>query len=154
MRAPTSWRPSVWRPCLYAPGQHPAQLLGPVRDVLFPIFAFGGFLAGMLLWVQFTRWIGLLYVTWQKNSGDFLGPPKRRLIWAIPFLAVLHPAPWLVGAAAIFAFRSIRADVGGSPTWFFGGLSFALLFMIVSTAMTVARWRRLRNLQSKNSVSR
>jgi hypothetical protein len=116
-------------------------------DLVTPIFGFAGFFAGMILWVQFTRWMGLLYVSGSKDGGDFLGPPKRRLLWAIPFLAVLHPAPWLIGAAGIFAFRALRADAGGGGTWFFGGLSLALLFMILTTVSVLARWRNLRRSQ-------
>jgi hypothetical protein len=116
-------------------------------DVVTPIFGFAGFFAGMILWVQFTRWVGLLYVSGSKEGGDFLGPPKRRLLWAFPFLALLHPAPWLLGVAGIFAFRDLRAYAGGSGTWFFGGLFLALLFMIPTTVSVLARWRHLRRSQ-------
>ena len=71
-----------------------------MSEVITPLLGFAGLFAGMLLWVQFTRWVALLYVSGSKEGGDFLGPPKRRLLWATPFLALLHPAPWLVGAAA------------------------------------------------------
>ena len=116
-------------------------------DIVTPIFGFAGFLAGMILWVQFTRWVGLLYVSGSREGGDFLGPPKRRLLWAIPFLALLHPAPWLIGMAGIFAFRAFRADADGSGAWFFGGLSLALLFMTLTTVSVLARWRHLRRSQ-------
>ena len=104
------------------------------------MFGLAGFIAGVILWVQFTRWIGLLYVSVSKQGGDFLGPPKRRLLWAIPFVALLHPAPWLVAAAALFAVRALRSEAEGSGVWFFCGLSIALLLMGLTTALTLARW--------------
>jgi hypothetical protein len=38
----------------------------------------------------------LVYTTVTPQSGDFLGPAKRRLMWASPFLFLFHPAPYLV----------------------------------------------------------
>jgi hypothetical protein len=128
-----------------------------MSDVLTPFLGFAGLLAGMLLWAQFTRWVGLLYVSGSKEGGDFLGPPKRRLLWAIPFLALLHPAPWLLGAAVFFAFRATRGDMGAGGSWFFGGLALALLFMILITLAVLARWRRVRQSQvggPNNSLER
>ena len=119
-----------------------------MSDVTTPIFGVAGVLAGTFLWLQFIRWMGLLYVAGSKEGGDFLGPPKRRLLWAIPFIALLHPAPWLICIAGICAFRAIRADAGGIGTWFFGGLIIAQLQMIHTTAITLTRWRRLRHSQA------
>src|SRR3954466_7260583 len=116
-----------------------------------PLLAFAGFFSGMLLWLQFTRWAILLYVSASKNGGDFLGPPKRRLLWAIPFLALLHPAPWLLGAAVFFMFRAMRGDTGAGWSWFLGGLALALVFMLLSTLTMLARWRRLRHSQPSGS---
>jgi hypothetical protein len=113
-----------------------------VRDVFTPLVGIAGFVAGLLLWTQLTRWAVLLHASVVKQGGDFLGPPKRRLLWVIPFVALLHPAPWLIGVAGIFAFRAFRSDAGGGGTWFFGGLSAALLFMAVTTVTLLARWRR------------
>lgn len=83
-----------------------------------------------------------------KHGGDFLGPPKRRLLWATPALALLHPAPWLIGVAAVLGFRTFRADSTEGWGWFFGGLSLAFLLMILSTMAVLVRWRRLRHSES------
>jgi hypothetical protein len=117
-------------------------------DVITPIVALPGFFAGMFLWAQCTRWVGLLYVSVSKDGGDFLGPRKRRLLWAVPFLALLHPAPWLTGAAVLFAFRTFRGDAAPGWSWFFGGLALALLFMLLGTLTVIVRWRHLRKLQA------
>jgi hypothetical protein len=108
------------------------------------LLGFAGLIAGMLLWVHVMRWVGLLYVSQAKDGGDFLGPPKRRLLWALPVFALLHPAPWLVGATAFVAFRAFRAGAASGWRWFFGGLILALLYMILMTLTAFARWRRAR----------
>jgi hypothetical protein len=118
-----------------------------MSEVITPLVGFAGIFAGMLLWVQFTRWVALLYVSGSKEGGDFLGPPKRRLLWATPFLALLHPAPWLVGTATFFAFRTLRGNTSTEWKWFFGGMALALLFMGGSTLAVFARWRHMRHSQ-------
>ena len=118
-----------------------------MRDAFTPFFGVAGFIAGLLLSTQLTRWAVLLYESGSKQGGDFLGPPRRRLLWAMPFVALLHPAPWLTGVAGVFTFRAIRADAWGGGTWFFGGLSAALLFMAFTAVTLLTRWRRIRHLQ-------
>ena len=103
---------------------------------------FAGFFVGMLLWVQFTRWLGLLFVSGSRHGGDFLGEPKRRLIWAIPFLGLLHPAPWLLAAAAYLGYRAFHGDLAAGWNWFFGGLLLAFTFMLATAASAILRWRR------------
>lgn len=110
--------------------------------VLSPGLALVGFLAGLLLWAQLTRWVGLLYVSGSREGGDFLGPPKRRLIWAIPLLTLLHPTPWIIGAAILFAFRAFTGSLGPGWAWFFGGLSIAILFMGSIAIAMISRWRK------------
>jgi hypothetical protein len=107
-----------------------------------------GFVAGMLLWTQLTRWVGLLYVSGSKEGGDFLGPPKRRLAWAIPMIGLLHPAPWLICLAIFFAIRAYQSHAGEGWAWFFGGLLLAILFMILGTVVALARWRRLQQSEA------
>jgi hypothetical protein len=66
------------------------------------------------------------------------------LIWATPFLAILHPAPWLIVAAVFAGRHKLRADSGTGWEWFYGGLVLALLLMIISTAIALLRWHRHR----------
>jgi hypothetical protein len=101
-----------------------------------------GIVAGMFLWAQMTRWVVLLYVSGSREGGDFLGPPKRRLIWAIPFLTLLHPTPWIIGAAIFFAIRAFRGSIGPGWAWFFGGVSIAILLMSSITVAMIAHWRK------------
>jgi hypothetical protein len=115
-----------------------------MSEVAIPALSVLGFFVGMLLWTQLTRWVGLLYVSCSKLGGDFLGPPKRRLLWAVPIVGLLHPAPWLFFAAVFFGIRAYRSHAAEGWAWLFGGLALAILFMILSTVVTLTRWRRSR----------
>ena len=115
-----------------------------MTEVATPALSVLGFFAGTLLWTQFTRWVGLIYVSGSKHGGDFLGPPRRRLLWAAPVVGLLHPAPWLIVAAAYLGIRAYRFHAGEGWAWFFGGLSLALLLMTLTTVLALGRWRRLR----------
>jgi hypothetical protein len=64
------------------------------------------------------------------------------LIWVVPLVALLHPAPWFVGAAVVLVFRTFRGDIAGPWSWFFGALFISLLLMLLSTLVFIARWRR------------
>lgn len=67
------------------------------------------------------HWVSLVHISFGKLGGDFLGAPKRRLIWATPLILLLHPAPYLVAgvlAASVLAFSG-RLPVGWC--WFIAG---------------------------------
>jgi hypothetical protein len=103
-----------------------------------------GFVAGLLLWVQLARWMLLLYVSGSKDGGDFLGPPRKRLLWALPFMALLHPAPWLIGATGFFGMRTMVGNSATGAKWFFGGLFLAVLLMSLTALLLLVRWHRSR----------
>jgi len=103
-----------------------------------------GFFVGLSFWTQFTRWVVLMATTGSKHGGDFLGPPRRRLLWAVPFVAVLHPVPWRLGAGVIASFMSFHNAAGFGWTWFFGGLWLGVLLMALTTAVVLARVRRVK----------
>src|SRR4051794_36051313 len=104
-----------------------------MSDIALPAFGFLGFFAGLLFVAQFTRWGVLVHVTCSMHGGDFLGAPRRRLIWATPFVALLHPVPWLMFAAAVLGYRTLAANTASGWSWFFGGLSLAILFLLFTT---------------------
>ena len=120
-----------------------------MADLISPGLALTGFLSGMFLWVQITRWVGLLYVAASKEGGDFLGPPKRRLLWAAPFISLLHPTPWLIGAIAFFAYHAFRGAIDPGWTWFFGGVTVAVMFMATTTVAMIARWKHSASSQER-----
>jgi hypothetical protein len=114
-----------------------------MNDVATPAFGLMGFLAGTLLWTQLTRWVLLLYTVGSKHGGDYLGPPKRRLIWAAPIVGLIHPAPWLICVTVFLGVHAYRVQAGARWAWFYGGLSLAILLMIFSTAMALTRGAKL-----------
>jgi hypothetical protein len=110
----------------------------------FPVLvllAVVGFLVGTLYLTQVSRWFALIYVTVQKDGGDFLGPPKRRLLWALPLVAVLHPGLWLVLAIPIVTFRAIQSP-SEKLTWLLAGFYLAISLMALTMIATFKRVRR------------
>jgi hypothetical protein len=60
-----------------------------------------GFGFSLFATTQIFRWISLLSITLAKHGGDFLGEPKRRFLWACPFVSLLHPGFWLASLVFI-----------------------------------------------------
>ena len=103
------------------------------------LFAFAlGFFAATLLVSAISHWAALLVTVLGKQGGDFLGPPKRRLLWAAP-LAIVHPAPFLMVAALMGGAMAGLALLGRSWEWFFVGLYGALAYVGLLASMA---WRR------------
>lgn len=100
-------------------------------------FALGFFAAALLLSVV-GHWAAVLGAVLGKHGGDFLGPPKRRLLWAAP-LAIVHPAPFLIVAALAGGVMAGLVLLGRSWEWFFAGLYGALAYVGVFASMA---WRR------------
>ena len=103
-----------------------------------------GFLCGLFLWMQFLRWFALIHVTVAKEGGDFLGPPKRRLVWATPLVAALHPAPWLISGIAFAGVLSFRDDTATRAHGFFVALGVGVLIQALGALLTLRRIRRAR----------
>jgi hypothetical protein len=55
------------------------------------IWFVGGFFAGQLVSSIAARFLGLVLTSVAKHGGEFLGPPRRRLLGVLPIAAVLHP---------------------------------------------------------------
>src|SRR5258706_14580420 len=82
---------------------------GPMSGVML------GVLAGFTVSSITGHWLTLVMVSMAKHGGDFLGPPRRRVICLPPFATLLHPCAWLVGAALYF---TGRIPFGGvDPLW-------------------------------------
>jgi hypothetical protein len=104
-----------------------------VQTVLLPIDILAGFLVAGVWVVQLTRWGLLIGVAIGKHGGDFLGAPRRRLLWALPFIALLHPAPYLLAAAIGLAVYSLQGDASDAVRAFTGGfyLYVTLMSMLI-----------------------
>jgi len=116
-----------------------------VDVLLVPAFGFLGFFAGTLFSSQVMRWGALLWVSTTTHGGDFLGPPKRRLLWALPFVALFHSAPYLIALLIILTICTLQGKVGSPWLWFLGGFYTYLVIMSL-TLLKAYRKRRMRNV--------
>ena len=92
-----------------------------VDALLAPALGFLGFFAGTIFGTQILRWGALLWVSTTTHGGDFLGPPKRRLLWVFPFVLLLHPAPYLVAFIVVFTVWALQGKVASIWLWLLGG---------------------------------
>jgi hypothetical protein len=110
-------------------------------DLLFvPFLAIAGFFAGSLFFQQILRWGALIWVATTTHGGDFLGPPRRRLLWVLPFVVLLHPAPYLVAFLIGLTVWALLGKAGPVWPWLLGGFYLNLTF----SGLVVLRSYRLR----------
>lgn len=104
-----------------------------------------GSLAAVILLPQLLRWLTLIYTAITPQGGDFLGPRKRRLLWALPLLFLVHPMPYLtIGLITV----SALALLGRMPalwTWLLLGFYLYAVFLSLLIAAKIARQRRARS---------
>jgi hypothetical protein len=115
-------------------------------DTALPIMAILGFFTGPLLVRQILRWIALLVATTAKQGGDFLGPPRRRLLWVVPFVVVFHPGLYLISALIVGTGFCLLKGSGGGWGWFLVGL---YIYLIVSGVSIASKYRRFRRKSRK-----
>jgi hypothetical protein len=116
---------------------------------LYPLLFIAGVFAGTLAVSRILHWVSLIRTSVGKHGGDFLGAPKRRLIWVTPFILLFHPALYLVlGLLAV----SALAIVGRMPAgwrWFIAGFyAYAVIGGLLVLNVMRKRSSR-RNQQSK-----
>jgi hypothetical protein len=116
-----------------------------VETLLLPLFLLVGFIGGGFLVTQLMRWGLLVWVLLTKHGGDFLGAPRRRLLWVFPFVALLHPAPYLLVAVVLALYRMFQGKVGVPLLCVLLGLA-VYLAMTGLTTLKVLRLRRRRRL--------
>ena len=101
-----------------------------------------GFISGMVVVPLLLRWAALLHITLGLHGGDFLGPPKRRLLWATPLVLLVHPAPYfLVGAVAV-AVLAARGRISGGLGWLLAGFCASALYMGMIVTLTALKGRK------------
>jgi hypothetical protein len=101
-----------------------------------------GFVAGQVFWATVGRWLGLVLTSTAKHGGDFLGPPRRRLIAMLPFAAVLHPGLWLVLVVLYFTVRILTGRLGSFWTW------TAVCFYSTVALLTIGTYLRMKRGRS------
>src|SRR5215472_2565269 len=97
------------------------------------------------------RWAALLHTTLGLHGGDFLGPPKRRLLWATPLVLLVHPAPYFLVGAVIIVVLAVRGRISGGWVWLLVGFCAYALFMGIMIAMRARLLRRKRVSTARNA---
>ena len=115
-------------------------------EMALPIVAILGLFAGSIVLQQVLRWIALLWVTTAKQEGDFLGPPRRRLLWVAPFVVFLHPGPYIIGALVVITGFGLLNRLSAVWVWFLLGL---YIYVIVSGLSIASRYYRIRRRSRK-----
>jgi hypothetical protein len=110
------------------------------------IIATLGLVAGSVVVQQVLRWIALLSVAISKQGGDFLGPPRRRLLWLVPLVVFLHPGLYLIGALVVITGCCLLNRLSGEWSWFLGGL---YIYPIMSGLAAASMYRRFRRKSRK-----
>jgi uncharacterized membrane protein YhhN len=110
-------------------------------ETALPIMAILDFFTGSLVIQQILRWITLLSVATAKQGDDFLGPPRRRLLWVVPFVVFFHPGLYMIGALIVSTGFCLLNRPGGESGWFLLGLCFNV---IVSGLLIASKYRRIR----------
>jgi hypothetical protein len=103
----------------------------------------GAFL-GMIFVPQLIRWILLLHTTFRLQEGDFLGAPKRRLLWFAPFVLLFHPVPYITAGIAVVSVLAIAGRLASAWSWFLGGFyaySLAMAVLIVPKLLVLRKRR-------------
>ena len=115
-----------------------------VDVLLAPILVLAGFFAGSLFFQHVVRWGALIWVSTTTHGGDFLGPPRRRLLWVFPFVALLHPAPYLFTFLIVSTVWALQGKVGSILPWLLAGfyLNFAFSGLVMLRSYRLQRQRR------------
>jgi hypothetical protein len=108
-----------------------------------------GFLVAMVSLGPILHWAVLFRTTLGLHGGDFLGPPKRRLLWAAPFVLLFHPVPFFVVGACVVTVLAALGRLSSGWLWFLAGFyTYALLMgLLVLASLRKAR-RRMRGARN------
>jgi hypothetical protein len=96
----------------------------------------------MVLVPQLLRWAFLVHTTFQPPGGDFLGAPRRRLLWAAPFVVLFHPLPYVVAGSVVVATLAMRGRTSAGWLWFLVGFYACALLMGIMLALRLLSVRR------------
>lgn len=106
-----------------------------------PAIAIAGFFSAALVVTQGLRCVALLGLAFSPHGGDFLGPPRRRLLWIAPFVVLFHPGAYLLSALVVLTFLYLQNRLASGWGWFFAGVCVYFVLVALSIA---SRYRRIR----------
>ena len=101
-----------------------------------------GFVVGTVVVPLLLRWASLLRITLGLHGGDFLGPPKRRLLWATPLVLLVHPAPYFLAGIVVVAVLAARGRISVGWVWLFLGFCAYAVFMGIMVRWSILRARK------------
>ena len=111
-------------------------------------FFLPGFLFGMILTPAAMRWVALVHTSLTKQGGDFLGPPRRRLLWVTPFVILFHPTPYLIAALLVVSALALAGRLSGGWLWMVGGFyAYAVLLALLVVPRMLKLRRKARDAQ-------
>ena len=115
---------------------------------LYPLLFIAGFFAGTFTVSRVLHWASLTRASVGKLGGAFLGAPKRRLIWATPFVLLLHPALYLLLGSLAISVLAIAGRLPAGWRWFIAGF-YAYVAVGGLLVLNVLRKRRSRRNQQQ-----
>jgi hypothetical protein len=101
-----------------------------------------GFLVGVVLVPILLRWFVLANTVFGLHGGDFLGPPKRRLLWTAPIVLLLNPLPYVIVAIIVLAVEFARDPRPVAGVWL--ALGFCLYAVLIAGTFLTRRLRKNR----------
>ena len=110
--------------------------------LLAPPLILAGFFVGTVFGTQMMRWGALLWVSTTTHAGDFLGPPGRRLLWVLPFVALLHPGLYLLALVVVITVWALQGKIGSLWLWALAGFYAYLVFASLSMLRAYRRQPR------------
>jgi hypothetical protein len=113
-----------------------------VDVLLSPLLMFLGLFVGTMFGTQMMRWGALLWVSTTTHGGDFLGPPRRRLLWVFPFVLLLHPGPYLLALVVILTAWALQGKIGSIWLWALAGFYAYVVFAGLTMLRVYRRQRR------------
>jgi hypothetical protein len=109
-----------------------------------------GVFLGMALVPATLRWALLVHTSITKQEGDFLGTPRRRLLWFTPLVVLLHPVPYLLAGLLAASFLALTGRLSAGWSWLFAGLySYAVFIGFVVLPKMLALRRKTRDSERK-----
>lgn len=112
----------------------------------YPLLFLAGFFAAAFTVSRILHWASLTRVSIGKLGGDFLGTRKRRLIWATPFVLLLHSGLYLVVGLLAASVLAIAGQLPPGWRWFMAGF-YAYAVAGGLLVLYVLRKRRSRESQ-------
>jgi hypothetical protein len=99
-----------------------------VSSSVYPLLFIAGFCAATFTVSRVLHWAALIRICVGKLGGDFLGAPKRRLIWATPFVLLFHSATYLLFGVMAVSALAIAGRLPAGWSWFIAGFYAYALF--------------------------